>query len=73
MTASTIDEIRILNHRKGHSNSNGHRAKGSSCKACSKCSTSHPPRACPEFGRKCHKCGHKFTLVLVAGQKQPGR
>jgi hypothetical protein len=24
---------------------------------CPKCGTSHPPRACPAYGRKCKKCG----------------
>jgi hypothetical protein len=24
---------------------------------CSRCGTSHPPRTCPAYGRKCNKCG----------------
>ena len=50
--ATTVDEIRTFKHKKG----NNYRAK-SSGKTCSKCSTSHPLRECPVFGKKCHKCG----------------
>ena len=42
-TATTIDEIRTFKHRKGQ----GHRAKGSQGKTCSKCGKSHLPRECP--------------------------
>ena len=50
--ATTINEIKTFKHRKGQ----GQRAKG---KICNKCGTSHPPRECPVWGKKCHKCGNK--------------
>ena len=56
--ATTIDEIRTFKHRKGQ----GHRAKGSQGKTCSKCGMSHPPRECPAWGKKCHKCGNKKSF-----------
>ena len=70
-TASTSDEIRTFKYnKKGHSK--GYRAKGSSGKACSKCSTPCPSRECPAFGKKCHKCGNNHS-VLVASQKKRAR
>ena len=58
-----IDEIKTFKFKKG----NGHRAKGGPGKTCNKCSTSHPPRECPAWGKKCHKCGNKNHLVCVVG------
>ena len=53
--ATTIDEIRTFKHRKGQ----GQRATGNQGKICGKCGTSHLPRECPAWGKKCHKCGNK--------------
>ena len=63
--ATTIDEIRTFKHRKGQ----GQRAKG---KICSKCGTSHPPRECPVWGKKCHKCGNKNHFSTHCRSKQSG-
>ena len=52
--ASTVNEIRTFKYKKGNTG-NSHRTRGSSGKACSKCSTSHPLRECPAFGKMCHK------------------
>ena len=40
---------------------NSHRVnfKGGPGKTCRKCSTSHPLKECPLWGKKCHKCGNK--------------
>ena len=69
-TATTIDEIKTFKFRKG----NGHRAnfKGGPGKTCSKCSTSHPPRECPAWGKKCHKCGNKNHFSTCCRSKQKG-
>ena len=66
--ATTIDEIRIFMHRKGQ----GQRAKGNQGKICSKCGTSHPPRECPAWGKKCHKCGNKNHFSTQCRSKQSG-
>ena len=60
-TAATIDEIKTFKFRKG----NGHRAKGGLGKTCSKCSTSHSPRECPAWGKKCYKCGNKKSFKFM--------
>ena len=66
--ATTIDEIRTFHKRKGQ----GHRAKGSQGKTCSKCGMSHPPRECPAWGKKCHKCGNKNHFSTYCRSKQSG-
>ena len=68
--ATTINEIRTFRHRKGQ----GQRAKGNQGKICSKCGMSHPPRECPAWGKKCHKCGNKNHLVHNVGlsSQEPG-
>ena len=66
--ATTIDEIRIFKHRKGQ----GQRAKGNHGKICGKCGTSHPPRECPVWGKKCHKCGNKNHFSTQCRSKQSG-
>ena len=53
--ATSVDEMRAFKQKKG----NRYRAKPSSGRSCSKCSTLHPSRDCPAFGKKCHKCGLK--------------
>ena len=51
----------------------GHKPKGSNGKTCSKCGTSHLPRECPTWGRKCHKCGNKksFQYMLKVKAERP--
>ena len=66
--ATTIDETRTFKHRK----SQGHRAKGSQGKTCSKCGTSHLPRECPVWGKKCHKCRYKNHFSTCCRSKQSG-
>ena len=66
--ATTIDEIRTFKHRKGQ----GHRAKGSQVKTCSKCGTYHSPRECPAWGKKFHKCGNKNHFSTCCRSKQSG-
>ena len=66
--ATTIDKIRTFKHRKGQ----GHRAKGSQGKTCSKCGKSHLPRECPAWGKKCHKCGNKNHFSTCCRSKQSG-
>ena len=63
--ATTINEIRTFKHRKGQ----GQRAKG---KICGKCGMSHPPRECPVWGKKCHKCGNKNHFSTQCRSKQSG-
>ena len=63
--ATTINEIRTFKHRKGQ----GQRAKG---KICGKCGMSHPPRECPAWGKKCHKCGNKNHFSTQCRSKQSG-
>ena len=67
MTATTKDEIITFKYRKGQ----GHRAKGSQGKTCGKCGMSHPPRECPAWGKKCHKCGNK-NFSTCCRSKQSG-
>ena len=45
------------------------RSKG---KICGKCGTSHPPRECPAWGKKCHKCGNKNHFSTQCRSKQSG-
>ena len=66
--ATTIDEIRTFKHRKGQ----GQSAKGNQGKICGKCGTSHPPRECPAWGKKCHKCGNKNHFSTQCRSKQSG-
>ena len=66
--ATTIDEIRTFKHRKGQ----GHRAKGNQGKICGKCGMFHPPRECPVWGKKCHKCGNKNHFSTQCRSKQSG-
>ena len=51
VTSTTINEIRTFK-RKGQGSRARDRSKG---KICGKCGTSHPPRECPAWGKKCHK------------------
>ena len=66
--ATTIDEIRTFKHRTGQ----GQSAKGNQGKICSKCEMSHPPRECPAWGKKCHKCGNKNHFSTQCRSKQSG-
>ena len=65
-----IGEISSFKCRKG----NGLRANfmGTQGKTCSKCSTSHPLRECPAWGKICHKCGNKNHLSTCCRSKQRG-
>ena len=54
--------------RKGQ----GQRAKGNQGKICGKCGMSHPPRECPAWGKKCHKCGNKNHFSTQCRSKQSG-
>ena len=70
VTSTTINEIRTFT-RKGQ----GSRARArtrSKGKVCGKCGTSHPPRQCPAFGKKCHKCGNKNHFSTQCRSKQSG-
>ena len=71
VTATTIDEIKSFKFMKGK----GHKSsfKGGQGKTCSKCSTSHPLRECPVWGKNCHKCGNKnhFSTCCRSRQKGP--
>ena len=68
--STTINEIRTFT-RKGQ----GSRARArtrSKGKVCGKCGTSHPPRECPAWGKKCHKCGNKNHFSTQCRSKQLG-
>ena len=65
--STTINKIRTFNPRKGQ----GQRAR-SKGKICGKCGTSHPPRECPAWGKKCHKCGNKNHFSTQCRSKQSG-
>ena len=66
-TSTTINKIRTFKQRKGQ----GQRAR-SKGKICSKCGMSHPPRECPAWGKKCHKCGNKNHFSTLCRSKQSG-
>ena len=69
-TSTTINKIRTFT-RKGQ----GSRARArtrSKGKICGKCGTSHPPRECPAWGKKCHKCGNKNHFSTQRRSKQSG-
>ena len=38
-----------------------------------KCETSHPPRECPVWGKKCHKCGNKNHFSMQCRVQTVGR
>ena len=65
--STTINEIRTFKQRKGQ----GQRAR-SKGKICGKCGMSHPPRECPVWGKKCHKCGNKNHFSTQYRSKQSG-
>ena len=65
--STTINKIRTFKQRK----SQGQRAR-SKGKICGKCGTSHPPRECPAWGKKCHKCGNKNHFSTQCRSKQSG-
>ena len=68
--STTINEIRTFT-RKGQ----GSRARArtrSKGKICGKCGTSHPPRECPAWGKKCHKCGNKNHFSTQCRSRQLG-
>ena len=68
VTSTTINEIRTFK-RKGQGSRARTRSKG---KICGKCGTSHPPRECPAWGKKCHKCGNKNHFSTQCRSKQSG-
>ena len=67
--STTINEIRTFKQRKGQGSQARARSKG---KICGKCGTSHPPRECPAWGKKCHKCGNKNHFSTQCRSKQSG-
>ena len=69
--ATTVDEIKTFKFKKGNT---VNRPKSRSGRICSKCSTSHPPRDCPAFSKKCHKCGRKnhFSTCCRSTQRSQG-
>ena len=67
--STTINEIRTFKQRKGQGSQARARSKG---KICGKCGTSHPPRECPAWGKKCHKCGNKNHFSTQCRSKQLG-
>ena len=66
MTSTTINEIRTFKWKGQGSRA---RSKG---KICGKCGMSHPPRECPAWGKKCHKCGNKNHFSTQCRSKQSG-
>ena len=66
--STTINEIRTFK-RKGQGQWARARSKG---KICGTCGTSHPPRECPAWGEKCHKCGNKNNFSTQCRSKQTG-
>ena len=69
-TSTTINEIRTFTRKGQGSQARAHtRSKG---KICGKCGTSHPPRECPAWGKKCHKCGNKNHFSMQCRSKQSG-
>ena len=70
VTSTTINEIRTFT-RKGQG-SRGRARTWSKGKVCGKCGTSHPPRECPAWGKKCHKCGNKNHFSTQCRSKQSG-
>ena len=65
--STTINKIRTFKQRKGQ----GHRARTKG-KICGKYGMSHPPRECPAWGKKCHKCGNKNHFSTQCRSKQSG-
>ena len=68
--STTINEIRTFT-RKGQGSQARARTR-SKGKICGKCGTSHPPRECPVWGKKCHKCGNKNHFSTQCRSKQSG-
>ena len=66
--SATINEIRTFK-RKGQGSRARTRSKG---KICGKCGTSHPPKECPAWGKKCHKCGNNNHFSTQCRSKQSG-
>ena len=69
-TSTTINEIRTFT-RKGQGSQARARTR-SKGKICGKCGTSHPPRECPVWGKKCHNCGNKNHFSTQCRSKQSG-
>ena len=69
-TSTTINEIRTFTRKGQGSWARAQtRSKG---KICGKCGTSHPPRECPAWGKKCHKCGNKNHFSMQCRSRQLG-
>ena len=71
MIATTVDTIKTFKFKKGNT---VNRPKSRSGRICNICSTSHPARDCPAFGKKCHKCGQKnhFSTCCRSTQRSQG-
>ena len=68
--STMINEIRTFT-RKGQG-SWARARTWSKGKVCGKCGTSHPPRECPAWGKKCHKCGNKNHFSMQCRSRQLG-
>ena len=66
--STTINEIRTFK-RKGQGSQARTRSKG---KIRGRCRMSHPPRKCPAWGKKCHKCGNKNHFSTHCRSKWSG-
>ena len=62
-TATVVDKISSFKYKKG----NGYQAKGGPGKTWSKCSTSHPLRECPAWGKNVSSVETEIILVCVVG------
>ena len=70
-TASTVNEIRTFKYKKGNIG-NSHRARGSSGKACSKCSTLYPPNV-QHLAKSVTNVDTKTISALVVGRNKRAR
>ena len=68
--STTINEIKTFTRK--HQGSQARARTRSKGKICGKCGTSHPPRECPAWGKKCHKCGNKNHFSTQCRSKQSG-
>ena len=49
------------------------RGGGSTTRQCKKCGKKHPPRKCPAYKEKCHKCKGMGHFARMCRTKNPGR
>ncbi|XP_030840818.1 uncharacterized protein K02A2.6-like [Strongylocentrotus purpuratus] len=62
--ATPVQNIKRPYHNKAHSNH-------ANSKSCSNCGRTHPPKACPAFGKRCNSCSkmHHFSSVCRSTKK----